>query len=76
MAIQDQINEILDKEDAYNFLISEKNWLLKELDNLDDKKSSSYRGDIFERIINDAIIHPNNIITFNLSFGISRTASK
>jgi site-specific DNA recombinase len=76
MAIQNQINEILDKEDAYNFFIREKNWFLKELDNLDDKKPSPYRGDIFKRIINDAIVHPNNIITFNLSFGISKTASK
>lgn len=76
MAIQDQINEILDKGDAYDFLIREKNWLLKELDNLDNKKSILYRGDIFKRIIKDGIVHPNNVITFNLTFGISRTVGK
>lgn len=76
MAVQDKINEIIDKEDEYKFLVEEKEWLMKELDNLPDKKKLDYRNDIFKRIIKDGVISSDNIITFNLIFGISKTASK
>jgi DNA invertase Pin-like site-specific DNA recombinase len=76
METQEKINRLVDKEDEYKFLVSEKNWFLNELENLGDIKSTSYRGDIFKRVIENGIVHPNNIINFNLIFGISRQVRK
>ena len=76
MAVQDQINEIIDKEDEYRFLMKEKKWFIKELENLPEKENIPYRDDIFKRIVETGIVSPNNIITFNLIFGISRQVKK
>lgn len=76
MEVQDQINEIIDKEDEYKFLLKEKKWLIKELENLSEKENILYRDDIFKRIVDTGIIYPESIITFNLIFGISRDVKR
>jgi metal-responsive CopG/Arc/MetJ family transcriptional regulator len=55
---------------------SDKATLLNELDNLGNEKFYPCRGDIFKRIIKNGIVFPNNVNTFNLIFGISRTVGK
>lgn len=68
MAVQDQINEIIDKEDEYSFLLKEKKWFMKELKNFLEKENIPYRADIFKRIVETGTISTNKIITFNLIF--------
>ena len=72
MEIQDEINELIDSEDEYLFLLDEKRWFIKELEDLPDKGDLSYRDDIFKRVVQNGIISANKSITFNLIFGISR----
>lgn len=62
MEIQDQINEIIDKEDEYKFLLKEKKWLIKELENLSEKENILYRDDIFKRIVDTGIIYPESLL--------------
>ena len=72
METQDLINELNDKEDAHRFLLKEKTWLFKELENIGNEEGALYRDDIFKRIIKNGVIHPDNSITFHLIFGVSR----
>lgn len=72
METQDMINELNDKEDAHRFLLKEKTWLFKELENIGNEEGALYRDDIFKRIIKNGVIHPDNSITFHLIFGVSR----
>jgi hypothetical protein len=62
MEVQDQINEIIDKEDEYKFLLKEKKWLIKELENLSEKENILYRDDIFKRIVDTGIIYPESLL--------------
>ncbi len=62
MEVQDQINEIIDKEDEYKFLLKEKKWLIKELENLSGQENILYRDDIFKRIVDTGIIYPESLL--------------
>lgn len=76
METQDLINELNDKEDAHRFLLKEKTWLFKELENIGNEEGAFYRDDIFKRIIKNGVIHPDNSITFHLVFGVSRNINR
>jgi len=72
MKIQDEINELIDREDEYLFLQDEKKWFIKELEDLPTKGDLSYRDDIFKRVVQNGVVSANKSITFNLIFGISK----
>lgn len=78
MSIQSQINDFNAKQERAESILKELKWLQKELRKLEDfdpeKERIPFRADIFSRIVENGVVHPDGKIDYNLKLGISWTA--
>ena len=76
--LQAQINELNQKQEKADAMLAELKWLQKELEKLEDfnpeKERIPFRADIFSRIVENGVIHPDGKIDYNLKLGITWTA--
>ena len=79
MELQNQIYEFEDREQKGHEAKKDLAWFLEELEGIQDfkpdKERIEFRPDIFSRIVENGVIHPDGRIVYNLKFGMQLTAT-
>lgn len=77
--LQNQIYDFEDKEQKCLGADKDLEWFLEELEGIQefkpDKERIEFRPDIFSRIVEKGVIHPDGRIVYDLKFGIQVTAA-
>lgn len=77
--LQDELKQLLKKQNEAHALQNSLRWLICELDKIKEFDPTieliDFREDIYRRIIQSGVVHVDGKITYELIFGISREAT-
>lgn len=79
MLLKNQIYAFEDREQICKEVEKDLEWSLEELEGIQefkpDKERIEFRPDIFSRIVEKEVIHPDGRIVYDLKFGVQLTAT-